>query len=153
MPARERRYALDTNLYIRAFRDAEFNAALQVFHTVFAPWEHLSAVVAQELRAGARRHQVRELDRHILAPFERRDRVFTPSYAGWKEAGEVLAALIEEKLIDWRQVSRAFVNDVLLAVSCRESGIVLVTDNLADFERIGRVVRFSFTGPWPAPSR
>lgn len=144
MAAHERRYALDTNIYIRAFRDAEFNAALQVFHTSFAPWERLSAVVVQELRAGAKGTQMRELERHIVSPFERRGRVFTPTYAAWKEAGEVLAELIERKLTDWRNVSRAFVNDVLLAASCRETGIVLVTDNVGDFERIARVLRFSF---------
>ncbi len=48
---------------------------------------------------------------------------------------------------------RAFGNDVLLAVACREAGITLVTDNEGDFERIGRHVDFDFVKPWPEPSK
>ena len=50
--AAARRYVVDTQLYIRAFRDAEANAELVRFHAAFAPFELLSAVVAQELRSG-----------------------------------------------------------------------------------------------------
>ena len=40
---------------------------LQRFHRAFAPFEHLSLVVAQELRAGARRNQDRRvLERRVL---------------------------------------------------------------------------------------
>ena len=55
MARRERKYAVDTNLFIRAFRDAAANAALVRFHAAFAPFEYLSVIVAQELRAGVRR--------------------------------------------------------------------------------------------------
>jgi predicted nucleic acid-binding protein len=41
------------------------------------------------------------------------------------------------------------VNDVLLAMSCRESGVVLVTANVRDFERIAKVTKFAFVAPWP----
>src|SRR2546421_2953558 len=34
---------------------------------------------------------------------------------------------------DLGRLSKAFGNDVLLALSCREAGIVLVTDNARDF--------------------
>lgn len=146
MPARERRYALDTNIYIDAFRDAAANAALQAFHAGYAPFEHLSAVVAQELRAGAKPTQAHALQRYVLEPFERRGRVFAPSYAAWKQAGEVLAALVERKVLDWRSTSRSMINDALLATSCREQGIVLLTKNVADFERIASVLKFEFSG-------
>ena len=53
-PTAERKYVLDTNLFIRAFREEAANAQLQRFHQLFAPFEYLNAVVAQELRAGAR---------------------------------------------------------------------------------------------------
>jgi predicted nucleic acid-binding protein len=48
-----RKYVLDTNLFVDGFRDARANAALQRFHLLFAPFEYLSAVVSQELLAGA----------------------------------------------------------------------------------------------------
>jgi predicted nucleic acid-binding protein len=49
------------------------------------------------------------------------------------------------------RLSKAFGNDVLLALSCREAGLVLVTDNRRDFERIHRRVPFSFMDRWPSP--
>jgi predicted nucleic acid-binding protein len=45
--------------------------------------------------------------------------------------------------------SRSFLNDVLLAVSCREAGAVLITANVADFARIRTVESFRFMEPWP----
>jgi hypothetical protein len=49
---RARKYVLDTQLFINAFRDPLANEALHRFHRAFSPFEHLSVVVAQELRAG-----------------------------------------------------------------------------------------------------
>ena len=148
--ARERRYAVDTNLYIDALRTEEGKTALSAFHAAYAPFEQLSAIVAQELRAGVRGAAARKLEDAILAPFERRGRLVTPTYDAWKETGRVLAELIPPT--GWASVSRSFVNDVLLAMSCRESGIVLVTKNIADFTRIAAVRAFDFVPPWPVPA-
>ena len=54
---------------------------------------------------------------------------------------------------EWSSVSRSFVNDVLLAMSCRETGIILVTKNLRDCARISAVRRFDYVAPWPIPAR
>jgi predicted nucleic acid-binding protein len=148
----ERRYVLDTNLFIRAFRDPDANEELQRFHQVFAPFEFLSAVVAQELRAGTRSIPARRLlERHVLGPLVRRDRVVTPSARAWHESGDLLADMAVEEGLEVSRVSKAFGNDVLLALSCREAGVVLVTDNDRDFERIRRRTRFEFVAPWPSP--
>jgi predicted nucleic acid-binding protein len=145
-----RRYTVDTNLYVDALRTEGGKAALNAFHAAYAPFEHLTAIVAQELRAGVRGPAAGKLESMILAPFERRGRVLAPSYAAWKEAGRVLSELIAPR--EWGAVSRSFVNDVLLAMTCRESGVVLVTANLADFTRIAAVRHFDFVRPWPMPS-
>ncbi len=148
----ERKYALDTNLFITAFRRPRANEALQRFHRGFAPFEHLSAVVEHELRAGVRSAKARRLlEQQILAPFHRRGRTFAPSGAAWAEAGDILSALHREDGLDVKRSRGAFRNDILLAVSCREAGMVLVTDNERDFARIHRFVRFTFVAPWPAP--
>lgn len=148
----ERRYVLDTNLFIRAFRDPAANEEFQRFHQLFAPFEFLSAVVAQELRAGARSTPARRLlERQVLEPFVRRDRVVTPSARAWHESGDLLADMAVDEGLDVSRVSKAFGNDVLVALSCREAGVVVVTDNERDFERIRRRVRFAFVGPWPSP--
>jgi predicted nucleic acid-binding protein len=147
----ERRYTVDTNLYIDALRTEAGKAALNTFHSAYAPFEYLSAIVVQELRAGVRGRAATKLESTIVAPFERRGRIITPTYTAWKEAGRVLAELIAPT--EWRSVSRSLVNDVLLAMSCREAGIVLVTANVDDFTRIATIRPFDFVRPWPLPAR
>ena len=145
-----RRYTVDTNLYIDALRTDEGKAALNVFHAAYAPFEVLSAVVVQELRAGVRGRSGAKLEAALVAPYERRGRIFTPSYAAWRESGRVLSELVGAG--GWDAVARSFVNDVLLAMSCREAGVVLVTSNLRDFTRIATVRPFDFAPPWPVPT-
>jgi predicted nucleic acid-binding protein len=147
---RPRKYALDTNLFVDGFRDSRANAELQRFHQLFGPFEYLSAVVAAELRAGARSAaDLRRLERWVIAPFERRARVITPSYRAWAAAGDALAALARDEGLEVASVSKSFLNDVLLAASCREAGCVVVTRNLRDFARIARVAPCDYVGAWP----
>ena len=146
-----RRYVLDTNLFIRGFRDPSANADLQRFHLLFAPFEYLSAIVAQELLAGAQTSvDRRKLRRHVLGLYARRRRVVTPSTNAWERSGTVLAELVCREGLELHRVSKAFGNDILLALSCREAGLVLVTDNARDFKRVARVTSFEFIEPWPA---
>lgn len=150
MRRRSRKYVLDTQLFISGFRDRTANEALQQFHRLFAPFEYLSAVVAQELRAGIQRpRDLRALDRHVLRVYERASRTITPSARAWHRSGDVLAEMARKEGLEVARVSKAFANDVLLAVSCREAGCVLVTDNLRDFRRIRRFVDFEFVSAWP----
>ena len=142
-----RRYVLDTSLYIDALRNEEARTALNAFHQSHTPFLHLSAIVAQELRAGVRGASATRLEHDLLAPYERRGRMVTPSYAAWKEAGRVLSELVSPA--GWRSVTRSFVNDVLLALSCREAGTILITANIRDFARIAVARPFEFVAPWP----
>lgn len=87
----------------------------------------------------------------MLDPFVRRDRVVTPSSRAWHESGDLLAGMAADEGLEVSRVSKALGNDVLLALSCRETGMVLVTDNDRDFERIRRRARFEFVRPWPSP--
>lgn len=142
-----RPYVVDTHLYVDALRTEKGKNALNEFQAAFAPFLHFSAVVAQELRAGVRASDGPRLEAGVFAPYERRGRLITPSYAAWKETGRVLAELVTPTA--WRLVTRSFVNDVLLAMSCREAGAVLVTANKTDFARIAKVREFDFVAPWP----
>ncbi len=153
MTPAERRYVLDANLFVRGFREPAANADLQRFHYAFAPFEYLSAVVVQELAAGTRsRTDRRALDRHVVDLFRRRGRIVTPSSGAWEASGDVLAELARRDGLELSRVSKSFGNDVVLAMSCREAGLVLVTDNRRDFERIARIVHFDFVDPWPIPA-
>ena len=145
-----RRYVLDTQLFIDAFRDPIANEDLQRFHRAFAPFEYLSVVVAQELRAGVRRERDRKaLERNVLSVFERSGRTFSPSASAWHRSGDLLSDLARKEGLEIGRVSKSFANDVLLALSCREAGCVLVTENERDFQRIRRHVSFDYVRPWP----
>lgn len=144
------KYALDTQLFIEAFRDPRANDALVRFHRAFAPSEYLNAVVAHELRCGTRTAgAARALERHVLDPFRRRQRIFAPSVQAWDRAAEVLARLALDEGLDLSAMKGSFRNDVLIAASCREHGIVVVTRNERDFTRIRRHLDFEFVAPWP----
>jgi predicted nucleic acid-binding protein len=146
-----RKFVLDTQLFIQAFRDRSANDALQDFHRVFAPFEYLSVIVAQELRAGIQRPQDRKaLDKNVLRVFARANRTITPTPDAWHRSGDLLAQMARAEGLEIARVSKAFANDVLLALSCREAGCVLVTDNERDFARIQRFTQFEYMKPWPA---
>jgi predicted nucleic acid-binding protein len=145
-----RNYVLDTQLFIDAFRDPIANEVLQRFHRAFAPFEYLSVVVAQELRAGVKRERDRRaLERNVLSVFERSGRTFAPSASAWHRSGDLLSDMARKERLEIGRVSKSFANDVLLALSCRETGCVLVTRNERDFQRIRRHVAFDYVRPWP----
>ena len=110
----------------------------------------LSAVVVQELAAGARtRKQVRALESSILRPFERRGRVFAPSTLAFRESGRLLAELAARE--GWAAIhsNPSLANDALLAASCREHGFTLVTSD-PDFDRfLPSLGRWRHVKPWP----
>jgi predicted nucleic acid-binding protein len=144
-----RKFVLDTQIFINAFRDRAAAETLQEFHRGFAPSEYFSVIVAQEILAGTAAGDRKAIERHLLSPFERTGRVITPSAAAWHRSGDALAAMAKQEGLELTRVSKAFANDVLLAASCREAGCVLITENTRDFSRIRRFVEFEFIPPWP----
>jgi predicted nucleic acid-binding protein len=145
-----RKFVLDTNLYIGAVRDSDKEAELDVFLECNAPVTYMSAVVVQELRAGAITDaSARALDKGLFDAFERRGRVVGPSVVAFKECGRILAALFRRDGVPFKERPRSLVNDILIALTCREHGMTLVTDD-GDFKLIRPYLRgFTFTAPWP----
>ena len=91
------KYALDTNIFIDGFRSHESQAEVFAFLNRALPFTFLSAVVMQELAAGARTTQAaRDVEQRVFEPFERRRRVFAPSgsvnvaYAGGVFASRIV---------------------------------------------------------------
>ena len=151
MSRRARKYVLDTQLFINAFRDPIANETLQRFHRAFSPFEYLSVIVAQELRAGVSKPSDRKaLERNVLRVFERTGRTITPSPDAWHRSGDLFSEMARQEGLEVARVSKAFANDLMLALSCRESGCVLVTENDRDFSRILRFISFEYVTPWPA---
>ena len=88
------KYTLDTNIFIDGFRSEEAQAEVFAFLNRALPFTYLSAVVMQELAAGARTTEAaRDVQQGVFEPFERRRRVFAPSSAAFAESGRVLAAV------------------------------------------------------------
>jgi predicted nucleic acid-binding protein len=145
-----RKYLLDTNLYIGAIRDPNKEAALHAFMERNSPVVYMSAVVMQELRAGAVTDaSARASDKGIFAVFERRGRVAGPSVFAFKECGRILATLFRQDGVPFRQRPRSLVNDILIALTCRENGMTLITDD-GDFKVIRPFMRgFAFIRSWP----
>lgn len=134
------KYVLDTNVYIRAIRDADARAELAAWQRVMGPRLYQHAVVVSELLVGARDGAAwRRWHARWVLPAERVRRVFTPSYATWLEASRILSRLAELGRIVPGSVTPGFANDCLLAASAREEGFVVVTHNRTDFERIREV--------------
>lgn len=141
------KYALDTNLYIDASRLPERMATLRQFVDRNLPQIHLSAVVAHELIQGARTpSQLRVVEEEVLAPFARVSRTFAPSTRAWHEAGVAMARLQQVQ----GTLSPSLRLDLLLAISCREQGITLVSRD-GDFEEIRDLVPgLEAVGAFPA---
>jgi len=146
-----KRYVLDSNLYIEAARDAARADELARFMALHLPSIHLHAVVAQELLAGAVDHrQARLIDESLIRPFEKRGRIVTPRFGTLKRAGRIMARLVTENHMSAGGFGRSFVNDCLLAASCREEGMAVITRNARDFALIREVEQFEVLEPWPA---
>lgn len=146
-----RTYVLDTNLYVRALRDREARRQLLEFLDNTAGRVRLHAVVTMELRSGARTALQREALDALVAAHDARGRVIVPGTAAYDEAGRVLAQLAAKERLDLAALRASFRLDVLLATSCREAHVTLVTANHADFARIARHLRgFGVTAPWPS---
>lgn len=146
------KYTLDTNLYIGSFRNPAEYAELAEFESAYTPMLCLTSIVAHELLSGARsREHVARVTRHVVAPFKQRGRIATPGYNEWKMAGTIRADLAARGR---RTITGSFLNDIMLAVTCRAYGIVLLTRNAADFSAIHSVFpRFRFELGYPRTRR
>lgn len=144
------KFVLDTNLYIAANRDRGAAEALLGFYATHLPSTYFHATVAQELLLGCRTAEARrEVRDAYLRPFEVRGRLVVPSFSAWTRSGELVAQLIQRRILSPGGFTRSFLNDALLAASCREDGLTLVTANIEDFTRLRLVERFEFVAPWP----
>ena len=104
----------------------------------------MSAVVLQELLAGANNASViKELERS-RHEYRKLNRLLVPTEEDWWHAGLVLNALQRgrrsKKTGKIPKISVAeryrIINDVLIARTAKRAGVTVVTDNVNDFEKI-----------------
>ncbi|MGH7689834.1 MAG: type II toxin-antitoxin system VapC family toxin [Gemmatimonadaceae bacterium] len=145
-------YVIDTNVYIRAMRDEAFAPQLAEFEQAALPRLWVSAVVAFEIAGGFDDEQrARQVERRLLAPVRERSRVLVPSARTWASVARMDRAIRRKRGYAAKLRDRAFLNDMLLAASCREVGATLITANGADFALIDRAVGFRYLTGFPRP--
>jgi predicted nucleic acid-binding protein len=147
------KFTCDTNVLVDVLRDPSSDEGFRAFLTRFSHLTYLSSVVILELRAGARTaKQARVLEREVIQRFARVNRVFTPSADAFSTAGRILASLATRE--GWTgDAHPSLVHDALLAASCRESGVTLITRD-SDFARFKGLLRgWRFVAPWPEVSQ
>ena len=136
------KYLLDTNVYLGAVRSEEKRAKFRRTFYPLLPATYLSAIVAYELAVNSYDRRTRTLLLEFIRPMQRTGRVVTPAFDDWIMASEVVTA-IGEKEKSWRSKLPALLNDILIALSARRIGAILLTYNRDDFRLIGRYADFS----------
>lgn len=107
---------------------------------------YMSAVVIEELAAGARDGSVLKELEAALKDYQKAERLLVPTGEDWFQAGKVIYALQQgaksKKTGDKPRMSpdvrTRLINDVLIARTARSAGVAVVTYNVRHFERIRR---------------
>ena len=130
----------DTNVYVVTLLEGVNGPAFARMRDR-APRTFLASVVSAELRAGATDPTGRLAVIELVERFERVGRVVTPDARSWNLAGDVLAD-IRRREPGRRAKIASLWNDALIALSARQIGASIVTDNVKDFELLRRSVQF-----------
>lgn len=99
-------------------------------------------MVAYELMVDAADRRSRAHVEDFIRPLERTGRLVTPTFGDWVEAAALVTA-IELRDRRWRSKLPALLNDILIALSARRVGAVVLTRNRYDFLLIRRHKGFS----------
>ena len=144
-------YVIDTNFYTRAFVDPAFGPEFRSFYRPAIRQLRVSAVVLFEILAGATdARREREYEQAVLGPFGPRGRLLVPTASTWRLVAGADRALRTRGGYTGSLAQRSFLNDMLIAASCREVGATLVTANARDFAIIRRVIAFRYVTALPA---
>ncbi len=129
----------DTSIYIPFINDGIIYPSFEL--KIGRPSIYLSSVVIEELYAGALDNSsVRLLDR-MYDIFESLGRIVVPEASDWQRAGKVIAKMGQKYGFEDVYRSR-LTNDVLIAISARQIGAFISTQNEKDFLRIKEFVDF-----------
>lgn len=137
----------DTNVYIAALREGLGGAAFDRLQEA-GPRTFLASVVSAELRVGVRDEGGLAMVIALDKRFERLGRIVVPTAGSWNDVGDVLAKIAHREP-SLRTKVRGLWNDALIAMSARQIGATVVTENVRDFGLLRRYMRFEME---PAPS-
>jgi predicted nucleic acid-binding protein len=136
------KHLIDTDLYIDLMQSGITLPLIRELYHKHAPGIYFSSIVVQELLARARSRAGKKRIEILFRPFERVGRVITPTHNHWKEAGGILAKVLQRRP-DLKSKLPALVNDCLLALSARSLGATFYTRNRDDFMLLRSLRAFS----------
>ena len=132
---------LDTSVYIPFINRGISIPSLEI--GLDMPLLYMSAVVMEELYAGAfDRFTIRLLDK-VFYTFDRTNRLIIPNKADWQEAGKVIARIGRAGRMQ-RHILVRLTHDTLIARGAKRVGALLYTKNIKDFQKIQAQVPFKF---------
>ena len=128
---------LDTSVYIKALRgdgpDILSRANIVVNDKSTPLW--LSAVVLEELFAGASDTRAIKALTQFENNFNKLNRILVPNQTDWSIAGQILNKI--GKKYGFEKIGKArLTNDTVLAMSVARNGFTLLTANVKDFRLI-----------------
>ena len=133
---------LDTSVYIPLLRQGK--APGEILNTPESII-YLSTVVAQELFASAGDSATAKALEKLFYVFQKNKRLVVPNAKDWLDCGLVLAQIGRKYGFESIKKGR-LVNDVLIALGCKNAGVTLLTSNHKDFQLIHKFVSFQMIG-------
>ena len=133
----------DTSIYIPFINDGIAYPAGELNVDLGKQMLYMSAVVIEELYAGAFDTQSITLLDTLYKTFKNLNRLLIPEAADWQKTGKVIAKIGKKYGFEGVFLSK-ITNDVLIAVSARRIGALVITNNIKDFSRIKEFVDFKF---------
>jgi predicted nucleic acid-binding protein len=131
----------DTSVYITALRSGN-DATLSLRQASGNAVLWLSAVVLQELYAGADERQRRVVEQ-MGQNFERAKRIVVPNLSDWTVTGRVLAQVANK--YGFEEIGRSrLTNDALIAINAGRMGIRVLTSNVKDYRRLAEFRDFQW---------
>ncbi|MBI1811786.1 MAG: PIN domain-containing protein [Nitrospirae bacterium] len=131
------RAVFDTSFLIEHFRKGTvydtFISLNRVYHITF------SSVVLMELLSGAYDPKEQKLIEQIKNNFS----VISVTERQWYVAGDIMRKLRLDEKIDHLRI-KSLLADILIAISVRDIGAVLITKNEKDFKLISEVLNFKY---------
>ena len=143
------RYALDTQHYVDVLRGTPQAVDVLAFVREFVAVLDFHALVGAELLFGAHgRGESQAIRKRFIAPFKPQ-RVIVPDAADLLSAGDAVREMAAQKGPHPELERRNFWNDVLIAVSCRRRGVVLLSRD-PDHARIATIVSHAYSDTFPS---
>ncbi|HAM50097.1 MAG TPA: hypothetical protein DCP92_05170 [Nitrospiraceae bacterium] len=117
----------DTSIFIDHLRINKYAKHIQDVNGIIRN----SSVVLAELARGA----TREPEENFVAALARNHPIVTPTERNWLESGAILSNMYKDRGFDPEKL-RDLHFDVLIALTARNYGAIVITSNRTDFELI-----------------